>query len=211
MLVIRTCFGFQISCFGFFCGMERTCVLVKPDGVKRGLVGAIIHRIEQRGLKLIALKLWTPDREKARGHYPGTDEWMRGMGVKTLETYEKYGKDPVTEIGTDDPLAIGKMVAEWNVDFLSSGPIVAMVWEGIHVIDMVRKIVGHTVPAKAEVGTVRGDFSVDSPVLANASKRAIHNLVHASGDQPEAEREIAYWFVPKELHVYKRAEEDVMF
>ena len=191
--------------------MERTCVLVKPDGVKRGLVGEIIHRIEQRGLKLIACTMFTADRDKARGHYPGTDEWMRGMGVKTLETYEKVGKDPIAEIGIADPLAIGRMVAEWNVDFLSSGPVVAMVWEGIHAIDMVRKIVGHTVPMKAEMGTIRGDYSVDSPVLANAGKRAIHNLVHASGDPPEAAREIAYWFEPGEIHSYKRAEEDVMF
>lgn len=191
--------------------MERTCVLVKPDGVKRGLAGEIIRRIEQRGLKLIACKMFTPDREKARGHYPGTDEWMRGMGVKTLETYEKYGKDAKQEIGTADPLEIGRMVAEWNTDFLSSGPIVAMVWEGIHAIDMVRKIVGHTVPMKAEMGTVRGDFSVDSPILANAGMRAIHNLVHASGDPPEAAREITYWFAPAEIHAYKRAEEDVMF
>lgn len=191
--------------------MERTCVLVKPDGVKRGLAGEIIRRIEQRGLKLIACAMFAPDREKARGHYPGTDEWMKGMGVKTLETYEKYGEDPIAEIGTSDSLAIGRMVAEWNVDFLSSGPVVAMVWEGIHAIDMVRKIVGHTVPMKAEMGTIRGDFSVDSPVLANADKRALHNLVHASGDPPEAAREIAYWFAPEEIHAYKRAEEDVMF
>ncbi|MBI4434401.1 nucleoside-diphosphate kinase [Candidatus Uhrbacteria bacterium] len=190
--------------------MERTCVLVKPDGVKRGLVGEIIHRMEQRGLKLVACAMFTPDREKARGHYPGTDEWMTGMGLKTLETYAKYGKDPVAEMGTADPLEIGKLVAEWNVDFLSSGPIVAMVWEGLHAIDMVRKIVGHTVPMKAEVGTLRGDYSIDSPDFANADRRAIRNIVHASGDPPEAEREIAYWFSPKEIHVYKRAEEQLV-
>lgn len=191
--------------------MERTCVLVKPDGVKRGLVGEIIHRIEQRGLKLIACKMFTPTREKARDHYPGTDEWMSGMGQKTLETYAKYGKDARVEMGTDDPLAIGKLVAEWNVDFLSSGPVVAMVWEGLHAIDMVRKIVGHTVPMKADMGTLRGDYSVDSPDLANADRRAIRNIVHASGDPSEAGREIAYWFSPIEIHTYKRAEEDIMF
>lgn len=191
--------------------MERTVVLVKPDGVKRGLVGEIIRRMEQRGLKIIACKMLTADREKACGHYPGTDEWMAGMGRKTLETYEKYGKDPLAEMGTKDPLEIGKKVAEWNVDFLSSGPVVAMIWEGIHAIDMVRKIVGHTVPAKAEMGTIRGDFSVDSPVLANDGKRALHNVVHASGDPSEATHEIDYWFAPEELHPYKRAEEDIMF
>jgi nucleoside-diphosphate kinase len=140
-----------------------------------------------------------------------TDAWMRGMGEKTLETYAKYGKDPRQEVGTNDPLAIGKMVAEWNVAFLTSGPIVAMLWEGIHAIDMVRKIVGHTVPAKAEVGTIRGDFSVDSPVLANGGKRAIHNVVHASGDPSEASHEIAHWFTSADIHAYERAGENVMF
>jgi len=191
--------------------MERTCVLVKPDGVKRGLVGEVIHRIEQRGLKLIALKMVAPSERQARGHYPMTDAWMRGMGEKTLETYAKYGKDPVREVGTNDPLAIGKMVAEWNIDFFTSGPVVAMLWEGIHAIDMIRKIVGNTVPAKAEMGTIRGDYSVDSPVLANAGKRALHNVVHASGDPSEAANEIQHWFTADEIHAYKRAEEDVMF
>lgn len=191
--------------------MERTVVLVKPDGVKRGLIGEIVQRIERCGLKCIAMKMILADRERARGHYPGTDAWMMGMGKKTLETYEKYGKDPVAEMGTNDPLEIGKMVAEWNVNFLTSGPVVAMVWEGIHAIDMVRKLIGHTVPAKADMGTLRGDYSVDSPVLANEGKRALHNVIHASGDPSEASHEIAYWFAPEEIHPYKRAEEDIMF
>ena len=191
--------------------MERTCVLVKPDGVKRGLVGEVVRRLEQRGLKLIAMKMEQPTREGVLGHFPNTDDWMRGMGKKTLETYEKYGKDPVAEMGTNDALEIGKQVAKWNIDFLTSGPVVAMVWEGIHAIDMVRKIVGHTVPAKAEMGTIRGDYSVDSPVLANEGKRALRNVVHASGDPQEAAQEIPHWFAPTELHPYQRAEEDVMF
>ena len=190
---------------------EKTVVLVKPDGVKRGLIGEIVHRIEQRGLKIIALKMILPTAELARDHYPNTEVWMRGMGEKTLENYRQYGKDPIKEIGTDDALAIGKMAARWNVDFLMSGPVVAMAVQGIHAIPMVRKIVGATLPSKAEMGTIRGDYSVDSPTLANVDKRAIHNLVHASGDEQEAAHEIEHWFKPEEIHVYKRAEEDVMF
>jgi nucleoside-diphosphate kinase len=190
---------------------ERTFMLIKPDGVKRGLVGECIKRVEQRGLKIIALKMVWPSEEHARGHLPMTEEWMRTMGKKTLETYEKYGRDPIEEIGTDDPLEIGKMVARWNIEFYTSGPVVCMVVAGIHAIDMVRKIVGKTVPALAEMGTIRGDYSVDSPVLANAGKRAIHNLVHASGDATEASHEIEHWFAPEEIHDYKRAEEDIMF
>ncbi|MBI3630782.1 MAG: nucleoside-diphosphate kinase [Candidatus Sungbacteria bacterium] len=190
---------------------ERTVVLVKPDGVKRGLVGECIKRIEQRGLKVIALKMILANEKIARGHYPGTHEWLRGMGEKTLGSYAKYGKDPTGELGTKDPLKIGKMIYKWNTDFLTSGPMVAMIVSGIHAVDMVRKIVGKTLPAFAEMGTIRGDFSVDSPVLANAGKRAIRNVVHASGDAEEAAHEIEHWFLPQEIHDYKRAEEDIMF
>mgnify|MGYP001604612359 FL=1 len=186
-------------------------MLVKPDGVKRGLVGECIHRIEQRGLKVIALKMVWPSGEHARGHYPGTSDWLRGMGEKTLSSYHKYGKNPVKELGTRDPLKIGKMIYQWNTDFLTSGPVIAMIISGIHAVDMVRKIVGATLPAFAEMGTIRGDYSVDSPVSANRGQRAIHNLVHASGDGSEAEHEIEHWFSPEEIHDYKRAEEDVMF
>lgn len=190
---------------------ERTFVLVKPDGVKRGLVGECITRIEQRGLKLIAIKMISPSERLARSHYPGTEAWLRGMGEKTLETYARYGKDPVEELGTADALKIGRMIYGWNTDFLTSGPVVAMIVSGIHAVDMVRKIVGKTIPAAAEMGTIRGDFSVDSPVLANEGRRAIHNLVHASGDAEEAAHEIKHWFSARDVHAYKRAEEDIMF
>lgn len=190
---------------------EKTVLLIKPDGVKRGLIGEVIKRIEARGLKIIALKLITASREHAHSHYPNTEEWLRGMGEKTLDNYRQYGKDPLKEIGTADSLEIGKMVAQWNIDFLTSGPMVAMVIQGIHAIDMARKIVGKTVPAAAEMGTVRGDFSVDSPTLANIGKRAIHNIVHASGTPSEASHELEHWFLNEEIHEYKRAEEDIMF
>lgn len=190
---------------------ERTFMLVKPDGVKRALVGDCIQRIEQRGLKIIAIKMVQATEEHARAHYPGTDEWLSGMGNKTLDSYKKYDKDPIEELGTDDPLEIGKMIYEWLTDFMTSGPVVAMVISGIHAIDMIRKIVGNTLPFKAEMGTIRGDFSVDSPLLANEAKRAIYNIVHASGDPEEAKHEIAHWFAPEEIHDYSRAEEDVMF
>lgn len=190
---------------------ETTVLLVKPDGVKRGLIGEVMKRIEMRGLKVIALKMVQVGEVHARDHYPNTDEWLRGMGNKTLENYQKYGKNPMQEVGTDDPLAIGKMVAKWNIDFLTSGPMVAMLIRGIHAVDMVRKIVGKTVPALAEMGTIRGDFSVDSPTLANMDKRALRNVVHASGDQSEAAHELDHWFTKEEIHDYKRAEEDIMF
>lgn len=190
---------------------EKTVVLVKPDGVKRGLVGEVIRRIEMRGLKIIALKMVVVGREHAFKHYPNAEEHIRGMGEKTLATYAQYGIDAVSELGTADPLEIGTKVQNWNTEFLSSGPVVAMVVQGIHAIDMVRKIVGKTMPFQAEMGTVRGDYSVDSPVLANLGKRAVHNIVHASGNPGEAENELSLWFSPEEIHAYTRAEEEIMF
>ena len=190
---------------------EQTLVLIKPDGVKRGLIGEIIRRIEQRGLKIIALKMLQATKQELCSHYSDSDENLKAMGEKTLATYQKYGLDPIKEIGTNDPVKIGKMVHGWIVDFMTSGPIVKMVVQGLHAVEMLRKLVGNTMPSQAEMGTVRGDFSVDSAVLANAQKRGIRNIVHASGNIAEAEAEIKLWFKPEEICEYKRAEEDTMF
>lgn len=190
---------------------ERTLVLIKPDGVKRGLVGEIVHRIEQRGLKIIALKMIQASEEKIMGHYPKDDAWVKRLGEKSLKTYEKYGIDPIKELGTDKPEEIGKMVRSWIIGYMTEGPLVKIVIEGVHAIDMVRKISGNTLPNLAEMGTVRGDYSVDSPALANSGKRAVHNLIHASETPEEARHELAYWFTDDEIHDYRRAEEDIMF
>jgi len=190
---------------------EETFVLIKPDGVKRGLTGEIISRIEQRGLKIIALKMIWATKDQIDEHYPKNDSWIKRLGEKTLATYEKYGYDAKEEIGTDDPMEIGKIVRGWLMDYMTSGPVVKIIVQGIHAVDMVRKMVGNSIPAMAEMGTIRGDFSVDSSVLANRSKRAIHNLIHASETETEADHEINFWFAPEELSEYKRAEEDIMF
>ena len=190
---------------------ERTFMVVKPDGVKRGLVGEVIARLEDRGLKVIAIKMVQPDRKKVEGFLPSKDEWLKGMGGKTMETYEKYGYDVKKEMGSDDPLKIGKEIKEWLIDFWVSGPVVAILIEGVHAVDMVRKIIGNTIPAKADMGTIRGDFSVDSPILANLGKRAIFNVVHASGDADEAAHETKYWFEEDEIHAYDRSDHSVMF
>lgn len=190
---------------------EKTLILIKPDGVKRGLTGEIIRRIEQRGLKIIALKMFWATKEDLAKHYPKSAEYCRSLGEKTLATYAKHGLDPQKEMGMDDPVKIGESVHGWLVDFMTSGPLVKIVVQGLHAVEMVRKLVGATMPSQAEMGTVRGDFSVDSAALANSQKRAVRNLVHASGTIAEAEQEIALWFKPEEIHEYKRAEEDIMF
>ncbi|MBI3983796.1 nucleoside-diphosphate kinase [Candidatus Microgenomates bacterium] len=190
---------------------ERTFLMVKPDGVKRGLVGEAIRRVEQRGLKIIGLKMIKPPLSQIEAHYPNTQEWLANIGKKTQATYEKYGHDIKKDLGTDNHIEIGKLVFDWITDHLTSGPMVAMVIEGVHAITMVRKIVGTTYPSESDMGTIRGDYSVDSPVLANNEHRVVHNIVHASGDSTEAAHEIALWFTPTELHDYKRGEEDLMF
>ena len=190
---------------------EKTVLLIKPDGVKRGLIGEIISRIEKRGLKIIACQmLWAKESQIDR-HYPKDEKWIKRLGEKTLASYQKYGIDPMQELGTSDPLEIGKKVRSWLIDYMTSGPIVKMIVEGIHAISMVRKIVGASLPAFAEMGTIRGDFSVDDAAAANRGKRAIHNLVHASESPEEARHEIEFWFAPEEIYDYRRAEEDIMF
>ena len=190
---------------------EKTLALVKPDGVKRGLVGEVIKRIERRGLKVIALKMIQVNRAHLEDHFPKAEEWVERLGQKTLKTYTEYGIDPVTAQGTGDPKELGKMVKESLFSYMQDGPIVAMVIQGIHAIDMVRKLAGHTLPVFAEMGTIRGDYSVDSPAVANVEGRAIHNIMHASETVEEANNEIGLWFKPEEIHSYKRAEEDIMF
>ena len=190
---------------------ERTLVVIKPDGIKRGLIGPIIERYERAGLKIIGLKIVHATHQHAMAHYPENEEHMRGMGEKSLKVYEEYGLDPVEYVGTRDPLEIGKMIRQWNADYVSSGPVVAIVLTGIHAISNVRMITGNTIPTFAQPGTIRGDYSIDSPALANSKKRAVKNLIHASGDTEEAEREISHWFKEDELVDYKRSEEEDMF
>lgn len=190
---------------------ERTYLMIKPDGVKRGLTGEIIRRIEQRGLKVIALEMEMASREKVHGHYPQDQKWITRLGEKTLATYAKYGYDPIKELGTGKAEEIGPKVREWLLNFMTEGPVVKMVVEGVHAVDMIRKIAGATMPSAAEMGTIRGDYSVDSAASANRDKRAVRNLVHASETPEEARHEISYWFRPEQIHAYKRSEEDAMF
>ncbi|MDO8625971.1 MAG: nucleoside-diphosphate kinase [Candidatus Magasanikbacteria bacterium] len=173
---------------------ERTYVMIKPDGVRKGLTGEIIRRFEQRDLKVVALEMFQPTKDQIDNHYPKDEAWQRRLGQKTLTTYAKYGIDAVKDLGTDDDLAIGKMVRGWLLDFMTSAPLVRMVIEGVHAIDMVRKICGNTLPNLADMGTIRGDYSADSPAVANSEHRAVMNLVHASETVQEAEHEIKHWF-----------------
>ncbi|MFZ2593841.1 MAG: nucleoside-diphosphate kinase [Minisyncoccia bacterium] len=173
---------------------EKTFVLIKPDGVRKGLIGEIINRFERRDLKIVALEMFMPTYDKMNDHYPKTEAWIQRLGEKTLAIYEKYGIDAQTEMGTANPLELGKMVRGWLLEFMTSAPLVRMVVEGVHAVDMVRKIAGPTMPSLADMGTIRGDFSADSAAIANAEKRAVMNILHASETPEEAAHEIEHWF-----------------
>jgi len=191
--------------------IERTLVLVKPDGVQRGLIGEVIGRLEKRGLKIIALKMVKPTLEHLDEHYPKDEAWIERLGDKGFKVFAEYNINPKNHMGTDDKKEAGKMVREWLINYLTEAPVVALVIEGVHAIDMVRKIAGNTLPSKAEIGTIRGDYSVDSPAAANLEGRAIKNIIHSSETKEEAEHEIEHWFAAEEIIDYKRSDHVVMF
>lgn len=184
---------------------ERTFVMLKPDGVRKGLLGELIRRMEQRDLKVVAIEMFQPTIDQMDSHYPKDPAWIKRLGEKSTDTYRKFGFDTKKELGTDDLDEIGGMVRQWLVDYMVSAPLVRMVVQGVHAVEMVRKIVGPTMPVNADMGTFRGDYSADSAALANAEKRAVMNLVHASETAAEAEHEIEYWFGKgAQVYSYKR-------
>ena len=181
---------------------EYSVVLVKPDGVRRGIVGEVVTRFERVGLKLAAAKLIWVDKTLIGQHYRDDKGYHTSVGTKTLENYKKYGLDAKESLGTKDPIKIGKLMRKWNMEFLSSGPVLAMLWEGPGAINLIRKIVGNTFPYDAAPGTIRGDYAFDSSFNANVNSRPAQNIVHASGDSEEAEFERKLWFKEDEIYSY---------
>ncbi len=150
--------------------MERTLILLKPDALERGIIGEIITRFERVGAKIVGLKLLVSEKDTARKHY--TDDLAKRRGEK---------------------------VRDLMVAMITSGPVVAMVLEGIEIVEVVRKMVGATEPKSAAPGTIRGDYAHVSFKHANEKGIGVFNLVHASGSAPEAVEEIKVWFKPEEL------------
>ncbi|MEM0480907.1 MAG: nucleoside-diphosphate kinase [Candidatus Aenigmatarchaeota archaeon] len=172
--------------------MERTLVLIKPDAIERKLIGEIIKRFEQANLKIVALKMLKATRAKLAKHYVGTKEYLISLGNKTLSNMKKEEVEKI--FGSLDPYKIGKTIRNWLIEYLNNKEVVAIVLEGENAVQKVREIVGFTDPSKAAKGTIRGDFGEDSIEKANSEKRAVRNLVHASGSKEEAEKEILIWF-----------------
>lgn len=187
---------------------ERTLVIVKPDGVQRTLIGEIIRRYERSGLKMVALKMVVPTPEMATAHYMvGGEEWLVNVGKKAAAAYEKKGqKSPY-----DDFRENGLAILSANATYLASGPVIAMVWEGHQSVGIVRKITGGTEPLGSDVGTIRGDFTVDSYQLADTDARSIRNLIHASGTPEEAAAETKIWFSENEILSYRLIADQILY
>ncbi|MBW2982109.1 nucleoside-diphosphate kinase [Candidatus Woesearchaeota archaeon] len=158
--------------------IEKTLVLLKTDAVERGLIGRIIERFENAGLKIIGLKMQWVDKKFAEKHY--TEDITKRRG---------------------------KHVRDWLLEYITEGPVVAIALEGPHAIEAVRKIVGPTEPRTAPAGTIRGDFALHSYDFADQKKKAIRNLIHASGDKKDAQHEVKLWFSDLELHSYETVSE----
>jgi nucleoside-diphosphate kinase len=186
--------------------IERTLVLLKPDAVQRALVGEIISRFERTGLKIIGMKMINADKETAGKHYADDESWLKSVGEKTKKSYEAKGIKV-----NDDALTIGKKIRQQLMDFISMSPTVALCIEGHAAIDKVRLLVGSTAPNAATPGTIRGDYSMDSYALADASKRPIQNLIHASDSVENGAREIKIWFKDGELYPYSRVDEALLY
>ncbi len=164
--------------------IQRTLVIIKPDGVERNLIGEIIARYEKAGLKLVELKRVNVDADLVSKHYPEDDQYMESLGKKSEQAGDKI----------DNYIEQGRMIVTGLRDYLSSGPVVAMVLEGEDAIAKVRKITGYTDPSSAEKGSIRRDLGQDTILEANRANRPVKNMIHASGNPEEAEKEISLWF-----------------
>lgn len=185
---------------------EKSFVAIKTDGIQRSLVGEIISRFEKAGLKIAAMKMFVPDKDKAMEHYGKNDEWYESKGKIFIDNLKSQDKEPEKEA-----IEYGKDIIRGVVNYFSAGPVVAMIIEGPHAVGIVKKLVGGTEPLTSDVGTIRGDFTVDSYPMANIDKRGVRNLIHCSDEIEEAKREISIWFDEKDIINYRHIHEAMLY
>ncbi|MDP3997866.1 MAG: nucleoside-diphosphate kinase [Candidatus Andersenbacteria bacterium] len=185
--------------------IERTLAIVKPDGVQRGLMGEILHRFERAGLKVVGMKMVWADKELVGKHYADDEAYLISVGEKALAAARERGQEM-----KQSALEIGKRVRESNMRYVATGPVLALVLQGNTAVQTVRNIVGGTNPLTADIGTIRGDLTIDDFTQADSEERSARNLMHASGNVAEAEREIALWFKDDELHEYQTVMDKVL-
>jgi len=186
--------------------IEQTLMLIKPDAMERNLAGEIIKRYQEKGFKVVAIKMKKVSTGFAKKHYRATEEQIVGMGNKTLQSVMASGKpEQVKKVfKTEDPKLIGEKLLKWTIKNVTRAPVIAFILEGENAVAEIRKITGFTDPVRAEKGTVRGDLGQDSIAEANLQGRAVGNLVHASGTVDEARIEIDLWFKSKEIWTEKK-------
>lgn len=185
---------------------ERTFVIIKPDGVQRALIGEIIKRFERTGLRLSALKLTVLDKDRIWKHYNKDDAWFIKKGTKIAEDRAAAGLSSEKE-----PIEYGKDIIRALERFMTSGPVIMMVWEGNQAVNVVKKIVGETEPSSSDVGTIRGDLTIDSYAIAAVDDRAVRNLIHCSDEPENAEFEINLWFSPEEVVSYRLVGDQILY
>jgi nucleoside-diphosphate kinase len=185
---------------------ERTLVIIKPDGVQRGLIGEIVRRFERTGLKFVGFKFLVPTTAQCLVHYNKDDAWLSHKGNRIIEDLQAHGLPVVKEA-----MEYGKGIIDTIIKFMTAGPVLAMVIEGNQSVAIVTKLTGTTEPATSDVGTIRGDLTVDSYSHSTVQNRAVRNLIHCSESPEEAEREIAVWFAPEELIEYKTTLERILY
>lgn len=185
---------------------EKTFVMIKPDGVQRSLIGEIINRFERTGLKLVAMKFVFATEEQCIKHYSKDDAWCESKGQIRIKNLEAEGL-PIEK----SALEYGRDIIKGLYSYMTAGPVVLMVWEGNKAVGIIKKIVGGTEPLTSDVGTIRGDFTIDSYDMANLDSRAVRNLIHCTDKPEEAEREINIWFTEKELLQYKLINNEILY
>ncbi|MEX1112216.1 MAG: nucleoside-diphosphate kinase [Candidatus Andersenbacteria bacterium] len=185
--------------------IERTLAIIKPDGVQRGLIGEILKRFEHAGLKMVAMKMVWPSKEIVGQHYQQDETYYKTVWEKAKAGDEERGAE-----FTESPQELGDRIREANMRYLATGPVVAMVLEGNTAIQTVRNIIGGTNPLSADIGTIRGDLTIDDFSQADTDGRAVRNLMHASSEPDEATREISLWFTEEELYQYQTVMDKVL-
>jgi nucleoside-diphosphate kinase len=185
---------------------ERSFVMIKPDGIQRGLIGEIIKRIERTGLKLVGLKLVLADEKVLWVHYNKDEAWFVSKGAKIVENKKAAGL-PVTK----EAIEYGKDIIRGLIRFMTAGPVIQMVWEGNQSVAIIKKIVGGTEPLTSDVGTIRGDLTVDSYAITAVDDRAVRNLIHCSDNTEDARREIGLWFKEDEMIEYRLVTEQILY
>lgn len=186
---------------------EKTLVIIKPDGVQRGLIGEVIKRYETCGLKLVALKMLIANKETVKKHYSIDPEWAIKTGTKTFESYASRG----LPMPGNSPVEFAEGIRNKLMDFMSSGPVVAMVWQGMGAVAVVRKITGSTEPLTSAPGTIRGDYTIDSYTSSDLDGRAVRNIIHSSGTIDEANKEIPIWFEKNEILQFRLVSEEIIY